>query len=345
MATKEALLEALLCSDTPLSGAALAAQLGVSRTAVWKAARTLIDSGVPIAVSAQKGYCIKDGPTAYLHEERIAPLLSEGAQKAYRITVENELASTNTTLKALACEGAKEFSVLLARRQTAGRGRLGRFFFSPDTGLYMSILFRPTKLPIAEALSLTTMAAVAVSEALCEVCPAADIKIKWVNDLYLADKKICGILTEAATDVETGCLSHAVLGIGINLLPPKHGFPEEIADVAGALYSYDDEETVDGNRIAAGILDRLYTYYPLLSDREGIARLREAYRQRSLLDGRRVEVCKRSSLGGARIPATALCIDENMGLRVRYDDGREETLTTGEVQMTSVHLANDEEVL
>lgn len=342
MTTKEALLNVLLTSKTAQSGQALASALGVSRTAVWKAAKGLADAGVPVAATTQKGYYLNEGDFSYLHETRIASYLSEDAKHIYSITVEDELPSTNTAMKALALDGKEAFSVLLARRQTAGRGRLGRSFFSPDTGLYMSVLFRPSALPIGEALSLTTMAAVAVSEALGDFCADADIRIKWVNDLYLGDKKICGILTEAATDLETGCLSYAVLGIGINLLPPLNDFPLEIRDVAGALCARKEGQTVDGNRIAALILDRLYAYYSLLSYKNGMAMLREKYRKRSLLDGRRVLVCKKASLGGEEVPATALFVDENMGLRVRYDDGNEETLTSGEVQMTSVHLAGGE---
>ncbi len=345
MTTKEAVLLTLLQKDTPCSGEALAREIGVSRTAVWKAAKALAASGVPIVWGAQKGYFLEDSPLPYLHERRMAAYLQGEAKNAYRISVVDEIPSTNTALKLRAAEGEAPLAVLLARRQTGGRGRLGRAFFSPDTGLYMSVLFRPTDLPITQALSLTTMAAVAVTEALEACMPPDDgeeIKIKWVNDLYLRDKKICGILTEAATDLETGCLSYAVLGIGINLLPPKDGFPRALADVAGALCNDAEGAHLDGNRIAAEILTRLYAYAPLLSDADGIAELGRRYRARSLLDGRHVWVCKQSSLGGDSIAATALYVDENMGLCVRYDDGSEEILTSGEVQMASVHLAKGE---
>ena len=130
-----------------------------------------------------------------------------------------EVTSTNTLLRQQAEEGAPEGTVLVAARQTAGRGRRDRSFFSPaDTGLYLSILLRP-KLAPQEALYLTTCAAAAVALALEEF----DLRpqIKWVNDLFLEGKKVCGILTEGAIDPETMGLRYAILGIGVNLFPRK----------------------------------------------------------------------------------------------------------------------------
>ena len=126
--------------------------------------------------------------------------------------------------------------MLVAESQTAGRGRLGRSFHSPvGTGLYMSILLRPT-FSAERALFITTAAAVAVCRAI-EQETGLKPQIKWVNDIYLHEKKICGILTESSINFETKGLKWAVLGIGLNLSEPEGGFPEEIRSVAGALFA------------------------------------------------------------------------------------------------------------
>ena len=130
--------------------------------------------------------------------------------------------STNTLVKHLAEQGGREGMVVIAQHQTAGKGRLGRSFYSPKgTGLYLSILLRP-KFSAQEALSITTAAAVAVAEAVDQVTgkEGGEAKIKWVNDVYYRYRKVCGILTEASIDFETGGLHYAVLGIGVNLTPP-----------------------------------------------------------------------------------------------------------------------------
>ena len=265
----------------------------------------------------------------------------------FSVSVEDTLPSTNTALKAAAADGAPSGTVLIARRQSAGRGRLGRTFLSPqDTGLYMSVLFRPG-LRAEDALFLTTCTAVACAEAIDAVRHAAGIssdpaKIKWVNDIYLYDRKVCGILAEAALAPDGGTLSYAVIGMGINLLPPQDGFPPELAATAGAVFPHSDAVTADGNFLAAEILRRLHAYLRAPADRTYL----DAYRSRSLLDGREILVRPASSVGDTEIPAIALGIDDRAGLRVRYADDTEETLRSGEmvidnsVQNTraSVHL-------
>jgi BirA family biotin operon repressor/biotin-[acetyl-CoA-carboxylase] ligase len=135
--------------------------------------------------------------------------------------------------------------------QSAGRGRLGRSFYSPgDTGLYMSILLRPALQP-ENAVLITCAAAVAVSNAIREVC-GEEVQIKWVNDLFLHQKKVCGILTEASFSAQTNGLDYAVCGIGVNVYPPENGFPEELASIAGAVCSAPEEGLRD--RLAAAIL-------------------------------------------------------------------------------------------
>ncbi|MBO5671483.1 MAG: biotin--[acetyl-CoA-carboxylase] ligase, partial [Clostridia bacterium] len=178
--------------------------------------------------------------------QAIAAQLPDSLRTVFRICAADEVTSTNTILKETAAAAIAEGTtiiptVLLARRQSGGRGRMGRSFHSPDgTGLYMSVLLTPDIRPCDAAL-LTTAAAVACAEASDTARGNADegVGIKWVNDLYLHDRKFCGILAEAALTPTADAFSWAVIGIGINLLPPTGGFPDEIADTACALLDAD----------------------------------------------------------------------------------------------------------
>ena len=227
--------------------------------------------------------------------------------------------STNTLMKALGRQGAPHGSVMVAEQQTAGRGRLGRSFYSPaQSGVYFSILLRP-ELSSEDAMLLTPAAAVAVAEAL-EVISGTDAQIKWVNDIYVAGLKVCGILTETAYTPD-GKLDFAVVGIGINLTPPEGGFPEEILGKAGTLFQNAHEDVRE--RAVAEVLNRFFPLYARLTDRAFIP----AYRRRNLLKGRMVNVIR----GEESRPAQVLDVDDRLRLLVRYTDGNEDALSTGEV--------------
>ncbi len=317
MTVKDHLLEALSACDGFLSGGELASTLGVSRNAVWKAVKALEADGCIIESVTGRGYRLMSGDVlSALAIERLA------AVPGWHVQVHDTLPSTNRTAKMLAEQGAAEGTVVIAAAQTEGRGRLGRSFCSPpDTGLYMSVVLRPP-MEAHKALMLTVAAAVAVCRAI-ESCSDLTPRIKWVNDIYCRDRKVCGILTEASLDAQTGMLDYAVLGIGINVRRPKEGFASEIAAIAGALF--EDECGVDRNRLAAAVLRVFAQEYAHLEDEAFV----EEYRRRSLLGGRRVTVA--TPFGST--PATAIDVDEACRLRVRYDDGREEVLSSGDVSI------------
>ena len=260
--------------------------------------------------------------------------LPDNLRTVFRICAADEVTSTNTVLKeAAAAAIAKEQpiipTVLLARRQSGGRGRMGRSFHSPDgTGLYMSVLLTPDVRPCDAAL-LTIAAAVACAEATDAICKNGTVGIKWVNDLYLHDRKFCGILAEAALTPTADAFAWAVIGIGINLLPPTGGFPAEIADTACALLDADSIADTDAllSGLCADILVRLMCFLAP-SQRDTVL---DIYRRRSILDGRAVLVRPASSLGGAEIPATVTGISDDFGLCVRYENGEEAILSSGEV--------------
>ena len=234
------------------------------------------------------------------------------------------LPSTNTTLKERGRMGAQHGLVIAAAEQTAGRGRMGREFFSPaDTGIYFSALLRPS-LPVEDCQLITTAAAVACAGVLEEIS-GSEAKIKWVNDIYINHKKVCGILTEAAIS-PNGKLDFAILGIGINITPPKNNFPSDIKNKAGALLCHTSEDL--RGYIIAKVLDEFFSLYGTLEERAYF----EEYRNRSLLDGMQVEVIKQ----GQSLPATALCIDDELHLVVQYNDGTIEHLYTGDVSIKQV---------
>ena len=258
-------------------------------------------------------------------EARLNALFTDPALSA---RVYGLVGSTNELLKPLARDGAPEGTLLVADRQTAGKGTRGRSFYSPKaSGLYLSLLLRP-RLTLAEVTLITPLAAVAVAEALSGF-GIADARIKWVNDIYLHGRKVCGILAEnqlgPVGEDALPTVSSVVLGIGINLVPPEGGFPEEIRAVAGTVFP-DALPTPDAaERMAAAIANRFMARYRTLPNTAFLAE----YRARSLLTGHDVLLMRPE--GPVRVHATG--IDDHAGLIVRHPDGHTETITCGDVSV------------
>lgn len=304
-----------------VSGEQMAADLGLTRAAVWKAVSGLKDRGFRIAAGSNRGYTLEsDG--GCLHPETIRRHLRAAGDFVLRV-YDEAAGSTNDLVREAALRGEPEGLVVVADTQRAGRGRQGRTFVSPPgTGVYMSLLLRP-KLPAAEAVAVTGIAAVAVTQAM-EDLGADGAGIKWVNDVYLRGLKVCGILTEATMDMESGGLDHAVLGIGVNLFPPAGGFPPELAGIAGAVFPGKPEDD-ERSRIIAAILDRFLPLYRALPDRGWL----EEYRSRSILTGREVSFLRE----GRERRGLVLGVDDAARLLIRLDSGEETALSSGEVQL------------
>ncbi len=235
-----------------------------------------------------------------------------------------ECVSTNLLLKERA-GSLPSWHTVIARRQTGGRGRMGRSFSSPEgSGLYMSVLLRP-ELPPEDAALITPAAAVAVCRA-AEELGSDRAEIKWVNDVLIGGRKVCGILTEAGTGSRPGTLDYAVVGVGVNVTAPEGGFPPEIADIAGAVFPRRQPDTLD--RLAAAFLRHFYGIYASLPGGD----FRAEYRARSCLTGKRVNVLR----GGGAREALVLAVDERCRLCVRYGDGTEEALFSGEVSIRHI---------
>lgn len=240
-----------------------------------------------------------------------------------RLQVMESVTSTNDLLRQAAANGAPEFTVYAAKSQTAGKGRQGRQFYSPpQTGLYLSILLRPQISP-AESLALTPLAAVAATNAV-ERCSGQSVQIKWVNDLLLNGKKICGILAESQfSDADT--LDYVIVGIGINLLPPPQGFPPELKQIAGAIYPADANAESAFIDCAAELISSLIYEYRRLPEKHYLAR----YRSRLCMLGTEITVCE----NGMERTAIALAVDDALRLLVRYSDGTEQWRSTGEIRI------------
>ena len=219
MSTKDELLKVFEENKGEyLSGEEIADRLEISRTAVWKAVNSLREDGYPIDAVKTKGYCLSQA-SDIVSAQGVGKYLTQDLD----VVVYDEVDSTNTLLKKMASEGAREGTVVIANSQTGGKGRLGRKFFSPlNTGVYISVLLRPEDIEPQKALKITTMAAVAAAETIDEVSGKTAL-IKWVNDVFVDGLKCVGILTEASISMESGNLEYAVLGIGFNVYLPEGG--------------------------------------------------------------------------------------------------------------------------
>ena len=313
MSLKSDILSALERSGgAPVSGQELSERFGVSRSAVWKAVNALRRDGHDISSSTNIGYSLVSESDS-ISAEGIRAALPE-SRRGIDIEVLSETGSTNNEAKRLIAEGRDGYLLVAADRQTAGKGRLGRTFFSPSGSLYMSLAFR-VDTEIADAVRLTTAAAVAVVRAIEELTPLRP-QIKWVNDVYLDGKKICGILTEGVTDMESGRVRHMVIGIGLNCGTEE--FPPELRDIAASI----DRGGVSRSRFAAHIASELIDCI------EGAPFL-DFYREHSLVIGREIWFIQ----DGVSTPATAVGIDDSGALIVRLRDGGTKLLNTGEISV------------
>lgn len=302
-----------------VSGSEIARSVGMTRSAVWKAVKVLREEGYSICAVTNKGYCLSE-ENDFLSEQSIIPGLVT-KQLGRKIDVFKTIDSTNDFAKSLAQLGAEHGTTVISEVQTQGKGRMGRSYYSPlGMGVYMSVILRP-KLSVEHSLLITSCAAVAVAEAIEKVA-GLDCKIKWVNDIFIGNKKVCGILTEASVNIEQGGLEYAVVGIGLNV--QNVTFPKNISDIATSI-RLEKNESVSRSLLIAEILNSLEEKLANINDASFI----EEYRKRSNLIGKRIEVTQneKSTL------MTCLGIDELGKLLVKLDDGEERALTSGTVRL------------
>lgn len=302
---------------TYISGEELAGRLYISRNAVWKAVCALRKEGHQIDAVTKKGYCLRMPANGITGGEICAALAKDGLIGSVEVLEETD--STNRAAKEEAQKGAAEGTLFVAKRQSMGKGRFGRSFFAQEGGIYMSAVLRPG-IPADRAVFITTCAAVAVARAI-EKETGIRAGIKWVNDIFIDGKKVCGISTEAALDLESGIPEYVILGIGINV--EKQKFPEELEGIACCLEKY-TEKPVEKSRLIAAVWNEFSALYKKL----GSAEYMKEYKERSVLLGREVTVFSAQGSYSAAVRD----IDGEGHLLVEHD-GTLRTLSSGEVSI------------
>ena len=251
-------------------------------------------------------------------------ILEKYLEPKLNITIFDELDSTNNYLKKLGSQGEKENQLVIALSQTGGRGRMGRSFYSPNgTGIYFSLLLHP-KFSAEKSLFFTVMAAVSVAETIMKY-NKNDVKIKWVNDIYIDEKKVCGILTEGAINSKK-MLDYAVVGIGINVVEPENGFPDDIKDIATAIFPGNAEDNIN-EKIVADIVNSFFNMYNG-DDNDYIRR----YKEYSYLTGKEINIISGDSIR----PATVIDITDDCHLLVKNEEGVIEEISSGDVSVRLV---------
>lgn len=236
--------------------------------------------------------------------------------------------STNTKAKQLAAQGAPHGTVLIADSQTGGRGRLGRSFHSPaDSGIYLSVILRP-QCHASELMHLTCAAGTAMCDAVESAC---DFRpgIKWTNDLVFEKRKLGGILTELSLDAQ-GNAAYAVVGIGINCTQNESDFPEDIRSIATSL-KLCTQNPIDRIKVIASMLIRLEAMSNILLCQK--TQIMEQYRRDCITVGQEISV-----IAGEMIRhGTALSVDEEGALVVRFSNGHTEAVSSGEVSIRGMY--------
>ena len=307
--------------DSPVSGEDISRLLGVSRMTVSNAVKELRQNGYDITSATRRGYCLR-ACADHLGFGDIAPLVPDREGELICLP---EVDSTNTYLKKLAVKGAPHGTVVIADRQTGGRGRLGRNFESPGgVGVYLSMLLRPKCAP-GRALSITAGTAVAMCAAIKEIT-GCSCGIKWMNDIILDGRKICGILTEMSIEAETNGIQYIVVGAGVNVNNPPESFSGEVREIAGSIFSCTGK-TAERCAIAAAMVRRMDEMYSnwLRDDKWCL----EEYRRLCVNLGRDAVIKQTGEL------VHVLNVSDDFSLTVKTESGFVKNVSSGEVSLRS----------
>lgn len=323
MAVKDSVLKILEENrEISISGEELAKHLSVSRAAIWKAINSLRGEGYNISAVTNRGYQLtKDNDL--ISAEGIKIFLNPKYYENY-IKVYKTIDSTNQEAKKILMDDdIPHGTILISEEQTAGRGRFQRRFFSPSNkGIYMSVILRPN-IELSKAVNITTAAAISVCRAI-EKLTKKRPEIKWVNDIFLGDKKICGILTEATGNFESGRVENVVVGIGINFKTEEKDFPEDIKSIAGSIFDV-EKPIITRNQLIAEILNELLDLCENLEDKS----IMTEYKILSLVLGKEVSFLKNNRMSRG----TAIDITDDGTLVIKYENGEIDYLNSGEVSI------------
>ena len=318
MTIKQNILNLLLNANGEyISGEQIATSLNVTRAAIWKSIKQLEAEGFSISAIPNKGYAIINSNDVLTEVGIRKYLLNDSI---FTFEVLDSVSSTNVLMHEKT--NNNEGYTIVSKEQTQGVGRLNRSFFSPkNTGVYFSLLLKPD-LEASETINITTMAAVAVCKAIEETSNKKP-KIKWVNDIYVDGKKVCGILTQGSFSMENSKTEYVILGIGINLYAPEGGFPKEIEGIAGALFSGKEDNIK--NKLVARVLNHFWSMYTTMNQKE----ISDLYKKYSFVVGKKIKVLSPD----VPMNATVLDINEKCNLIVQFDDGTIDALSSGEISI------------
>lgn len=297
-----------------VSGQEIAEKAGVSRSAIAKCVASLKAEGFRIQSVNNQGHMLEP-ENDILSESGIKARLS--GEDSTDVHVFKCIDSTNSEAKRRIAEGYEADAIYASEEQSAGRGRRGKSFFSPKTsGIYFSAVLHPNA-TLSDSTAITSAAAVAVCDAIAEFTNKKPM-IKWVNDIFIDNKKVCGILTEAVSDLESGRVQAVIVGIGINVTTSD--FPDELNGIAGSI-----GKGIDRCALIADIYKRLKDFADRLPSREFM----NAYREHSLVIGRDITFTR----NGASYTARGSNIHDDGSLEVMTSDGETMLLNSGEISI------------
>ncbi|HEL9599167.1 TPA: bifunctional biotin--[acetyl-CoA-carboxylase] ligase/biotin operon repressor BirA [Streptococcus suis] len=293
-----------------ISGEDLAQELGISRTSIWKAIRQLEAHGLTIEAARNRGYKLAEGDLL------LPDLIAEELQLPVHLKADSD--STQLDAKQGIEAGHKSPALYLAPHQNKAKGRFGRpFYASKSGGIYMSLRLSPN-VPFLEFKPYTILAAAAVVKAIQSLCDL-DVQIKWVNDIYLGQKKVAGILTEAISSMENQRVTDVIIGVGINV--HIDDFPKELQQSAGNLF--DDQPPFTRNQLITAI----WKAFLETDEKELIA----LYKEKSLVVGQQVSFVENQ----VEFRGTAIAVTDTGNLVIQLDNGKAKIISSGEISLTS----------
>ncbi|HFR3774015.1 TPA: bifunctional biotin--[acetyl-CoA-carboxylase] ligase/biotin operon repressor BirA [Streptococcus suis] len=296
--------------DDYISGEDLAQELGISRTSIWKAIRQLEAHGLTIEAARNRGYKLAEGDLL------LPDLIAEELQLPVHLKADSD--STQLDAKQGIEASHKSPALYLAPHQNKAKGRFGRpFYASKSGGIYMSLRLSPN-VPFLEFKPYTILAAAAVVKAIQSLCNL-DVQIKWVNDIYLGQKKVAGILTEAISSMENQRVTDVIIGVGINV--HIDDFPKELQQAAGNLF--DDQPPFTRNQLITAIWKAF-----LETDEKDLIAL---YKEKSLVVGQQVSFVENQ----VEFRGTAIAVTDTGNLVIQLDNGKAKIISSGEISLTS----------
>lgn len=304
-----------------MSGQQLADTLNVTRASVWKSIKALQDEGYKIVATTNRGYVLEE-TNDILSEQSLRACLGEEYGDVDIFTFKTSPSTNAEAMTRLMNGGLTHGTLIVADEQTKGRGRMGKSFFSPKSGIYMSVCLCKSIERMQDVMVITPAAAVAVRSAIAKLT-GIDAKIKWVNDIYIDKKKVCGILTQADIDFESGKAGTFIVGIGINFV--EQDFPDEIKQRACALFK--GQPTITRSQLIGEIYRNLIKLTDDLTDR----RFMLSYKQHSLVMNREISY----TYNGEDKSGKVIDIDGDGGLVVQENGGGIRNLTCGEISIRS----------